>query len=103
MATAEMSAQPVGPRARRRRDRRMEKLRVIDRHSLHGQASRLHGGRAVLIHMQPASPTRQVRPVSIAIGAQASLEGDLAVPARPRGLVIFGHPNATERLTAGTR
>jgi len=53
--------------------------------------------------MQPASTTRQTRPVSIPIGAQASLAGDLAVPPTPRGLVIFGHPDATERLTAGTR
>jgi len=53
--------------------------------------------------MQPASTTRQTRPVSIAIGAHASLAGDLAVPAAPRGLVIFGHPDATERLTPGTR
>src|SRR5438105_9339613 len=60
-------------------------------------------GERVLIHMQPASTTRQARPVSIAIGAQASLEGDLAVPVSPRGLVIFAHPDATERLTAGTR
>jgi len=53
--------------------------------------------------MQPASTTRQTIPVSIAIDGRASLAGDLAVPARPRGLVIFGHPDATERLTAATR
>src|SRR2546423_9221908 len=97
-----MSAQPVAPRARRQRDCRMEKLRVIDRHACAFRHRGCTAGERVLIHMQPASTTRQARPVSIAIGAQASLEGDLAVPASPRGLLIFAHPDATERLTAGT-
>jgi len=55
------------------------------------------------MHAPPASTTRHTQPVSISIGTHASLEGDLAIPAKPRGLVIFGHPDATERLTPATR
>ena len=59
--------------------------------------------RPVSTQTLPASTTRRTRAVAIAVGAHAMLAGDLAVPANARGLVIFGHPDATERLTPGTR
>jgi putative phosphoribosyl transferase len=52
-------------------------------------------------HIQSASTTRQTR--AIAVGANATLAGDLVVPANARGLVIFGHADATMRMSPGAR
>jgi putative phosphoribosyl transferase len=53
------------------------------------QASPLHDLGAVTLDMQSASAARAATPVDVAIGSTGSLGGDLAVPDRPRGLVLF--------------
>jgi putative phosphoribosyl transferase len=53
--------------------------------------------------MTTAAGTRRMpQPVRIAIGPQ-SLNGDLAVPAKPIGLVIFAHGSGSSRLSPRNR
>jgi len=53
--------------------------------------------------MTTATGTRRMpQPVRIAIGPQ-SLNGDLAVPAKPIGLVIFAHGSGSSRLSPRNR
>jgi len=52
--------------------------------------------------MTTAAVRRTPQPVRIAIGPQ-SLNGDLAVPAKPIGLVIFAHGSGSSRLSPRNR
>jgi putative phosphoribosyl transferase len=47
--------------------------------------------------MQSASATRATRPVHVAIGSNTTLAGELAIPARAHGLVIFTHGSIMSR------
>jgi putative phosphoribosyl transferase len=52
---------------------------------------------------QSASATRVTRPVHVAIATTATLAGELAVPDRAMGLVIFAHCNGTRRAGAAAQ
>jgi dienelactone hydrolase len=52
--------------------------------------------------MQPATSLAHERMVAIALGA-ASLEGNLALPASPRGLVLFAHGSGSSRHSPRNR
>src|SRR5437867_2496509 len=49
-----------------------------------------------------SSVARSTRPVRIEV-ASCLLHGDLAVPSRALGLVVFAHASGTSRFTAGNR
>jgi putative phosphoribosyl transferase len=51
----------------------------------------------VSLHIQSASTTRAADPVHVTIGSTAVVAGDLAVPDRARGLVIFPHGSVISR------
>jgi putative phosphoribosyl transferase len=51
----------------------------------------------VVPHTQSAATPRATRPVQVAIGSNATLAGELAVPCRVRGLVVFTHGSIMSR------
>jgi putative phosphoribosyl transferase len=57
----------------------------------------LHASDAVTIQVQSASTTRAARPVHVALGSTTTLAGDLAVPDRAHGLVLFPHGSIISR------
>lgn len=58
---------------------------------------------AVALHTQSASAARPTRPVLVAVSATATLAGELAVPDRAHGLVIFAHGSGTTRCGAAAQ
>ena len=60
------------------------------------RASPLHRGRGD-VHMQSASTDRTATPVYIAHASTTGLAGDLAIPNRARGLVVFPHRSVMSR------
>jgi putative phosphoribosyl transferase len=51
----------------------------------------------VALPVHSASTTRTTRPVHVALGSSATLAGELAVPDRVNGLVVFAHGNISSR------
>jgi dienelactone hydrolase len=50
-----------------------------------------------------SSAIRTTRPVRVSVGARTTLPGDLGVPVRPRGLVIFANAGGDSRFSPRNR